>query len=168
MARKSDPGVTRRVDISSGIQASLAGRYALALFELARDEKKLESVGAGLAAVKRALAESEDFRTLATSPLVDRDDAVKAATATADAIGLDPLARNFLGVLAKNRRLAQLPAVIASQEGVAKHVSTPRWSPIALATSTSKPCISAVVRLSAGHFVSEGRVPSVFRKDCGS
>src|SRR5688572_25450440 len=48
MGPKSDPGVIRRVDISSGIQASLAGRYAIALFELARDEKQLESVGASL------------------------------------------------------------------------------------------------------------------------
>ena len=100
------------MDISSGIQASLAGRYALALFELARDEKQLESVGASLDAVRRALAESEDFRTLTTSPLVGRDEAVKAVGATAEAMGLDPLTRNFLGVLAQNRRLSQLGNVI--------------------------------------------------------
>ena len=100
------------MDISSGIQASLAGRYALALFELARDEKKLETVGASLAAVRRALAESEDFRTLTTSPLIARDAAVKAVAAAADAIGLDPLTRSFLGVLAQNRRLGRLGEVI--------------------------------------------------------
>ena len=100
------------MDISSGIQASLAGRYALALFELARDEKQLESVGASLGAVRRALAESPEFRTLTTSPLVARDEALKATAAAADAIGVDPLTRNFLGVLAQNRRLSQLPAVI--------------------------------------------------------
>ena len=100
------------MDISSGIQASLAGRYALALFELARDEKQLESVGASLDAVRRALAESPELRTLTTSPLVGRDEAVKATAAAADAIGVDPLTRNFLGVLAQNRRLSQLPAVI--------------------------------------------------------
>src|SRR5215212_9443587 len=110
--RKSDPGVTRRVDISSGIQASLAGRYALALFGLARDEKQLESVGASLAAVRRALAESEDFRTLTTSPLIGRDEAIKAVGAAAEAINVDPLTKNFLGVLAQNRRLSQLGAVI--------------------------------------------------------
>jgi len=110
--RKSDPGVIRRVDISSGIQASLAGRYALALFELARDGKKLESVGASLAAVRQALAESEDFRALATSPLVGRDAAVKAVTAAAGAMRLDPLTTSFLGVLAQNRRLSRLDGVI--------------------------------------------------------
>lgn len=107
------------MDISSGIQASLAGRYALALFELARDQKQLESVGAGLDAVRRALAESDDFRALTTSPLVDRDEAVRAVAAAAEAIGLDPLTGNFLGVLAQNRRLAQLPAVIRAFDTLA-------------------------------------------------
>ena len=100
------------MDISSGIQASLAGRYALALFELARDEKKLESVGASMAALRRALAESEDLRTLTTSPLVDRDEAARTVGALAHAMKLDPITANFLGVLAKNGRLGQLGNVI--------------------------------------------------------
>lgn len=93
---------------SGGIQASLAGRYATALFELARDEKQLEAVGASLASLKRALADSDDFRQLTTSPLVTRDEAVKAVAATAKAMKLDPITAKFLGVLAQNRRLGQL------------------------------------------------------------
>jgi F-type H+-transporting ATPase subunit delta len=100
------------VDISGGIQASLAGRYALALFELARDERQLESVGASLAALKRALGESDDFRTLTQSPLIGREAAVRAVGAAGEAMGIDPITRNFLGVLARNRRLSQLGAVI--------------------------------------------------------
>ena len=100
------------MDISSGIQASLAGRYALALFELARDEKQLETVTGSLAAVRAALAESEDFRELTTSPLIGREEAVKAVGAAAGAMRLDPLTRNFLGVLAQNRRLSKLEGVI--------------------------------------------------------
>ena len=100
------------MDISSGIQASLAGRYALALFGLARDQKQLESVGASLAKVRQALTDSDDFRTLTTTPLIGREDKVKAATAAADAMGLDPLTRAFLGTLAHNRRLGQLDNVI--------------------------------------------------------
>jgi len=100
------------VDISSGIQASLAGRYALALFGLARDQKQLESVGASLATVRQALAESDDFRALTTSPLIGREEAVRAIAASAEAMRLDPLTANFLGVLAQNRRLTRLGAVI--------------------------------------------------------
>jgi F-type H+-transporting ATPase subunit delta len=42
------------VENSGGIQASLSGRYALALFELARDNNQLDSVAQSLAALKRA------------------------------------------------------------------------------------------------------------------
>jgi len=100
------------VDISGGIQASLAGRYALALFELARDEKKLESVSASLASLKAALAESDDFRTLTTSPLIGRDASAAGAAAAVEAMKLDPLTKNFVGVLARNRRLGQLGPII--------------------------------------------------------
>ena len=107
------------MDISGGIQASLAGRYALALFELARDDRKLEAVGAGLAAVKAALAQSDDFRTLTTSPLVGRDEAASAVAAAAEAMRLDPLTTDFLGVVARNRRLARLGDIIRAFETLA-------------------------------------------------
>ncbi|HST37687.1 MAG TPA: F0F1 ATP synthase subunit delta [Allosphingosinicella sp.] len=96
------------MDISGGIQASLAGRYALALFGLANEHNKLDAVGKDLAAVKQALAESAEFKALTTSPLVGRDEAVRAVAATAGAMQLDDITSRFLGVLAKNRRLAQL------------------------------------------------------------
>ena len=100
------------MDISGGIQASLAGRYAFALFELARDEKRLDAVAASLATISAALAESGDFARLTTSPLVSRDEAVKAIVAAAGAMKLDPLTTKFLGVLARNRRLPRLAQII--------------------------------------------------------
>ena len=100
------------MEISGGIQASLAGRYATALFELARDEKQLEAVGASLASVRAALAESEDLRALTTSPLIGRDAAVGGIGAAATAMQVDPITANFLGVLAQNGRLRELGNVI--------------------------------------------------------
>ena len=55
---------------SGGIQASLGGRYATALFELARESKSIDTVEASLATIRQALAESADFKTLTTSPLI--------------------------------------------------------------------------------------------------
>ena len=101
-----------RVENSGGIQASLSGRYATALFELARDSKALSQVEASLATVRQALDESSDFRALTTSPLMGRDAAAKAVAATASTLKLDATTSNFLGVLAQNRRLGQLPAII--------------------------------------------------------
>ena len=100
------------MDISGGIQASLAGRYALALFELARDGNRLDAVTADLTALRAALDESGDFRTLATSPLIGRQETVKAVAATAGAMKLNEITAKFLGVLATNRRLSQLGAII--------------------------------------------------------
>lgn len=97
---------------SAGIQASLSGRYATALFELARDSKALAKVEDSLATVAKALAESADFKALTASPLVSRGNAAKAVAAVAASLKLDGTTANFLGVLAENRRLGQLPAII--------------------------------------------------------
>jgi len=100
------------VDISGGIKASLAGRYAVALFELALENKQLDSVEASLAKLKATLDDSPEFRALTTSPLVGRREAKAATAAVTKSLGLDPLTGNFLGVLADNRRLAQLGSAI--------------------------------------------------------
>ncbi len=102
------------METSGAIQASLSGRYASALFELARDGKSIEAVEASLATLSSALAESDDLRRLVASPLVSRGSAGAAIKAVAASLKLDALTANFLGVLAGNRRLAQLPKVITA------------------------------------------------------
>lgn len=100
------------METSGGIRASLAGRYASALFDLARDERQIDSVGQSLDKLKAALGESRDLQGLVSSPLVSRDAAGKALDAVAPSLGLDPLTTRFMAVLAKNGRLRQLPDVI--------------------------------------------------------
>jgi F-type H+-transporting ATPase subunit delta len=100
------------VDHSGGIRASLAGRYASALFDLARDQRQIESVGKSLDALSAALADSRDFDELVTSPLVSREEAGKTFAGLSPKLGLDPLTANFLGVLANNGRKGQLSAII--------------------------------------------------------
>ncbi len=100
------------MDISGGIVAGLGGRYATALFQLARDGGSLDAVAGSMAKLNQALADSADFAELTRSPLIGRDASTRAALATADSLGLDPLSKNFLGLLAKNRRLGALPAII--------------------------------------------------------
>jgi F-type H+-transporting ATPase subunit delta len=102
------------VETSGGIRASLAGRYASALFDLARDQRQIESVGKSLDALSQAMLDSKDFAELVASPLVSRDEAGKAFAALAPQLGIDPITSNFLGVLARNGRKGQLRAVIRS------------------------------------------------------
>ena len=98
--------------IGGSVQASLGGRYALALFELAEQAKSIDQVEASLRTVRDALDQSDDFRALTNSPVVQRGVATKAVLATADQLGVDATTKSFLGVLAENRRLGQLPAIM--------------------------------------------------------
>ena len=100
------------METSGGIQASLAGRYASALFDLARDQKQIDAVSRSLDTLNQALADSREFDQLVVSPLVDRDDAGRAFAAVAAELNLDPITTNFLGVLARNGRKGQLRQVI--------------------------------------------------------
>jgi F-type H+-transporting ATPase subunit delta len=100
------------VETSGGIQASLAGRYASALFALARDERQIDAVGQSLEALGSALVDSKDFAELIASPLVSREEAGKAFSALAPQLNLDPISTNFLGVLARNGRKRELRSII--------------------------------------------------------
>jgi F-type H+-transporting ATPase subunit delta len=101
-----------RVENSGGIQASLAGRYATALFGLARDEQQIDAVTRSLDTIEAAMTESADFKSLVTSPLIGRVEAGKAIRALTPTLGLDPITAKFLGVLADNGRLSELKPVI--------------------------------------------------------
>jgi F-type H+-transporting ATPase subunit delta len=101
-----------RVETSGGIRASLAGRYASALFDLARDQRQIDTVGRSLDALGQALLDSKDFAELITSPLVSREEAGKAFAALAPQLGLDAITTSLLGVLAKNGRKNELRPVI--------------------------------------------------------
>lgn len=110
------------METSGGIRASLAGRYATALFDLARDQRQIESVGKSLESVSQALLDSKDFHELVASPLVSRAEAGKAFAALAPQLGLDPITTNFLGVLARNgRKKALLPVIRAFRRLSAEH-----------------------------------------------
>lgn len=100
------------METSSGIQASLPGRYASALFELARDSDAIASVENSLTTLREALDTSPDFAALTQSPLAGRKAQAAAVDGVGEQLGLDALTRNFLGVLAGNRRLAALGQII--------------------------------------------------------
>ena len=77
------------MDNSGGIRASLAGRYASALLDLARDQRQIEAVGKSLDALDHALLDSKDFNELVASPLVSREGAGKALAALAPNLAED-------------------------------------------------------------------------------
>jgi len=90
----------------------LATRYAAALFELADSKKALDAVAADLASLQKMIAESADLRSMMRSPILDRADQAKAIGAIAKAAGFNELTRKFTGLIAQNRRLFAMPAII--------------------------------------------------------
>ena len=107
------------MDNSAGIQASLAGRYASALFDLASENGTVTSVESDLGQLETALAESSELAAVTTNPKVGRSDAQKALWGVSAILGVTELTQNFLGVLAQNRRLAELPKVIRAFRSIA-------------------------------------------------
>src|SRR3712207_8303012 len=75
MGQKSILEVEARVENSGGIQASLAGRYATALFELARDERQLEAVFARLPSLQGGPGGFGGLCAPLTNPLVSGGEA---------------------------------------------------------------------------------------------
>lgn len=98
--------------------SGLAGRYATALFELAEDDGKLDEVAQDLAALDSMLQASDDFTRMIRSPVLARDEQVRAITAVCEAAGLGELTRRFVGTVAANRRLFALPAMIKAYRDV--------------------------------------------------
>lgn len=104
---------------SGGIKASLQGRYASALFDLASENGTVSAVESDLDKVGQAIRESEDFANLIRNPQISREAATKAVNAIAGVLGLSELTGNFLGVLAGNRRLSALPEIIRAFAAIA-------------------------------------------------
>ena len=93
-------------------QGGLAARYAAALFDLADEQKQLDSVAGDLVALRGMMAESGDLRRLVGSPVLSRGDQGRAMAALLGAAGAGDLVRRFIGLVARNRRLFVLPAII--------------------------------------------------------
>ena len=92
--------------------SGLAERYAAALFDLADQRHALDAVAGDLRELRAMLLDSGDLMRLLRSPVLSRAEQGKAVAALAERAGLSQLTRDFLGVVARNRRLFAVPAMI--------------------------------------------------------
>jgi F-type H+-transporting ATPase subunit delta len=100
----------------------MAGRYATALFELARDEKSVDAVKADLDTLDAMMSESPDLLRLVRSPVFGAEEQGKALAAVLGKAGIKGLAYNFLLLVASNRRLFAVRDMIRGfRTLVAKH-----------------------------------------------
>lgn len=122
-----------RIDRTATLsQEGLPGRYAAALFDLANENKALDDTAAALETLARAIGETPDLAALLAAPRVSRADAGRTLVAVAAQLNLSSLTADFLGVVAANGRLSQLPAIIAA---FARMVSRHKGNAAATVTS---------------------------------
>lgn len=99
----------------------IAGRYAVALYDLAEDGGLLEEAEGDLVMVAALIKESEEFSGLVRNPLLSREQQAAALETVADQAGLGALTRKFLGTLAANRRLDCLAQAISGFQKLLAH-----------------------------------------------
>lgn len=104
------------------IVSGMAGRYATALFELAREQNAIDTVKVNLDRFDALVAEIADLARLLRSPVLSADEQGRALSGVLDKVGIDGLAANFLKLVATNRRLfAALDMAKAYRALVARH-----------------------------------------------
>lgn len=112
--------------------SGLAERYAAALFDLADERRELDAVAGDLRSLRAMLNDSPDLVRLIRSPVLSRDEQGKAIAALAQQAGLTRLTSDFLAVVARNRRLFEVPGMI---EGYLNQLATRRGEVTAEVTS---------------------------------
>ena len=93
-------------------EAGLAGRYALAVFELAQEERAVEAVARDFASLKQLMAESPDLARLIRAPVFSREEQAAGMSGVLHRMEAGALTRRFILLLASKRRLFALPDII--------------------------------------------------------
>jgi F-type H+-transporting ATPase subunit delta len=107
------------VAADDSMMASVAGRYASALYDLATEQNQVRPVEAELASLQALLDESVDLRRMVLSPVFTAAEQGNALTAVLAKAGISPLTTNFLKLIAKNRRLFALSDMIKNYRSLA-------------------------------------------------
>jgi F-type H+-transporting ATPase subunit delta len=98
------------------IVSGMAGRYAQALFSLARDAQETDKVAAALKTFRVMIDESADLQRLVRSPVFSAEDQVKALSVLLDKAGIGGVAANFIKLVAAKRRLFAIRDMIADYD----------------------------------------------------
>ncbi len=96
----------------ASVVSGIAGRYATALFELARDSGALDNVASDVAGLGSMIDDSEDLDRLLRSPVIAAEDQGRGVGAVLEKAGASQVVCNFVAVVAQNRRLFALRDMI--------------------------------------------------------
>ncbi len=109
---------------ASARHSDIARRYATALFDLAAEQGQVDALEKDLRAIAALTATSSDFTAFAANATLSRAAQKQAVADVAQHLSLGALAAKFLGMVATNRRLADIGGMaqaaldlIAAQKG---------------------------------------------------
>lgn len=130
----------------ASISLGIAGRYAQALFEIAKEENGLKALEADADALGAALAASPELSEMIASPVVARDDQARAMAAVAAKMGLSVTTANTIALMASKRRLFVLPQLVADLKA---RIATEKGEVTAEVTSASALSADQAAKLAA-------------------
>lgn len=97
---------------NDSIVEGVAGRYAAALFDLAKEASSIAGVESDLMKFQALLDESADLTRMVRSPVISTEDQLKAMAAILTKAGISGLAANFFKLITANRRLFTVRDII--------------------------------------------------------
>ena len=124
--------------------SGVSGRYATALFELARDEKSVDAVKADLDKFEAMLNESVDLKRLVRSPVFSAEAQSRALAAVLESAGISGISAKFLKVLTANRRLFAVADVIRAFRALVAKFKGEATADVAVAETLSDKHLDAL------------------------
>ncbi|MFC7735060.1 F0F1 ATP synthase subunit delta [Roseomonas sp. GCM10028921] len=109
-AANDKPSATQGARASGGV----AQRYALALLELAKDRRSVDAIAGDVDKLAALARDDAGFRAFIADPRLGAKAQTDGAFAVLDRAGIGGEVKKLVGVLINNRRLVELPHVLAT------------------------------------------------------
>jgi len=93
---------------------STSKSYAVALYELAKENSELSNVEDGMNGLKKLLNDNSDFKEMISSPKIGIEENMKVMLGIADQYNFSQILKNFLGFITIKNRLFFLDQIINS------------------------------------------------------
>ena len=99
---------------NKGFSETLAGRYSLALYELAAEANMLNEIEVHSASIIDLIISSEDFKSLIKNPTNSKQDQLNALNKISEQNKLNELLKKFLSFLISKRRFFYVDKILKS------------------------------------------------------
>ena len=98
----------------STFSKSTSKSYAIALYELSKENSELDKVEDDMKNLNKLLSENNDFKEMILSPTIKKEDKASVILAIADKNNFSKILKNFLGFISMKNRLFFLGKIIES------------------------------------------------------